>query len=321
MAFTVVIKPSSSDTVIIDTVSTMIDNDNDLNARLLGLEEGLVAGGSFESDSDGDGDPDGWTTTLYTNGAYTIITSGMATHGAKLIQFTKVIGAGNGGGEAIQNEFTAMQPGNLDLKFWYSSNGELISKVNAKLYDTDKNLVQTKELYSISDSTNFRAISASVTSPHADARFYKIQVQGALTTSFSGAFGFVRFDAIKIDNPPVNAAYAGNKYTISGSAGYISGPNIRVFIHSSTTEINTYHTVSSSGQISATTYLDLGGITGSETLFTAGPGIYTITTSIIITAGQQLIGPLITYAKSIGTDYFLTATSNFDGYEKSVEML
>jgi hypothetical protein len=88
------------------------NRDDFLNGQIGTFQSVGVQNGSFEVDSDSDGQPDSWTPTFFTNGTG-IITTSTSLEGANSYQFTHPGGAGNGGGKLV-SDFIQI----TDSTFW-----------------------------------------------------------------------------------------------------------------------------------------------------------------------------------------------------------
>lgn len=117
--------------------------------------ERLVTNGSFEVDSDSDGFPDQWTRTLYTGGAFSLVsdtgTGANSAHGLKAIKFTHPGGGGNGGGEIITHADTYIEatPNRTYWLSWMNKNSVagLTNSVEIIEYDATLTLLTTHQIY------------------------------------------------------------------------------------------------------------------------------------------------------------------------------
>lgn len=117
--------------------------------------ERLVTNGSFEVDSDSDGFPDQWTRTLYTGGAFALVsdtgTGANSAHGLKAIKFTHPGGGGNGGGQ-IQTHadtFIEVTPNRSYWLSWMNKNSVagLTNSVEILGYDATETQLYTHQIY------------------------------------------------------------------------------------------------------------------------------------------------------------------------------
>ncbi len=139
----------------------------------------LVLNGSFEDDAVGDGVPDSWDLTLYTDGAFVVDTATQF-HGQKSAKFTSV---GTGGGYLTSSSTFAVRASkaydvlfgikssvadvrNVVQVLWYKADGTASATASSTAYDE-----------SAANPTSWTAKVARVTVP-SDAYFAKIRLIG-----------------------------------------------------------------------------------------------------------------------------------------------
>jgi hypothetical protein len=92
---------------------------DNLNSRLAGVENEILANGSFENDLDADGEPDNWTITDYIDGSHAIDGT---TRGDGLNSLKCAITVGGGYVEATNGTFVPIYPGaRIEAGFIYKS--------------------------------------------------------------------------------------------------------------------------------------------------------------------------------------------------------
>lgn len=160
-----------------------------------------VLNGSFEIDSDSDGNPDSWTITDYAGGSHALYTTSPA-HGAQALSFVHPGGASNGGGHAESDYIECSQLTTLAIAFilWATAAGMKI-QVNALFYTAAKIYVSTTSIYSsTSNPTSATAYIYSFTPP-STARYMKIQLIGGYTDT--DVAGTCYFDDVRLNGNPV----------------------------------------------------------------------------------------------------------------------
>jgi hypothetical protein len=105
----------------------------------------LAENGSFETDSDSDGQPDSWTISPY-SGSAIAITEAIVTDGVKALEFNTGA-AGSGGGTATSNKF-AVTEGTVCSVNWsfYATNATTLNTFQIRWYDEDDVLQSTSTL-------------------------------------------------------------------------------------------------------------------------------------------------------------------------------
>lgn len=236
-----------------------------------------VLNGSFEIDSDSDGNPDSWTITDYAGGSHALYTTSPA-HGAQALSFVHPGGASNGGGHAESDYIECSQLTTLAIAFilWATAAGMKI-QVNALFYTAAKIYVSTTSIYSsTSNPTSATAYIYSFTPP-STARYMKIQLIGGYTDT--DVAGTCYFDDVRLNGNPV-ADLSVSEAKLAASA--VSQAKLKT----------------SSGEVSASA-------TGNLTLPGGEYGFYPQTkcTSYVSGGAQAmivLVGSTFTYATYIG---------------------
>ncbi len=174
---------------------------------------GLIANGSFEIDSSGDGVPDKWD-VVELAGATIAIDSDLSTDGANSLEF---VAAGSGGGTATTEDFFPVNDvEELTVKFdIIASIATLLCKVTVQWYDIAQAIISNDDVYS-SAANPLVWTGQTVTSvPPSGARFAKIQITGVDPTgaTLSGSVNFDRFNVFY----PVVVSGTFDNITITGN--------------------------------------------------------------------------------------------------------
>jgi len=190
---------------------------------LVGSRE-IIVNGSFESDADGDGIPDGWTRTLFTGGSFsheqsTAIGDLKSFHGARAIKFTSPGGAGNGGGYVDTTDFVECSENRAYWLSWQSKSSVagVRNKVDVTFYDSTKTLISTQNIFDSTTNPAAWTIQTAGFKPVANTRFVKFRFTGADNTNTTA--GDVWFDNIQIltlvfnNSIAVNVPCAGHTWT------------------------------------------------------------------------------------------------------------
>lgn len=101
---------ASAKLVLQDSAGTPVWTIDDIQPNIVqqdGARYNSALNGSFEVDTDGDGAPDNWVITTYTNGTQSLDTA-QTTHGGQSIKF---LSGGNGGGSATSESFFEVEQG------------------------------------------------------------------------------------------------------------------------------------------------------------------------------------------------------------------
>lgn len=189
-SYKVIVKDSA------DVTLYTLDNHGGGSLVDVSTQRSLVLNYSFENDDDGDGEPDNWTVTLYTNGTQTLDTSaGGQIHGAKALKFTST---GTGGGYA-ESDLFLVHEGQLVTSIWAmrSSDASVRNVVEIVWYDRAQNVLSTDSLYddSTTNPTSWTDEKGNATAP-TNARFAKIRLTGC--HSSNATVGSTWFDDMRV---------------------------------------------------------------------------------------------------------------------------
>lgn len=181
MAFTATTKPTQGDPTKKSLADVLIDNDNDLNTRVLAISgASLLKNGSFDADGDSDGIPDSWTRTLYTGGTFLLDTTDQQ-HSTKSVKFTSPGGLGNGGGYIENTDAFDCSPNRPLSVFWEmkSSAADVNNRVEITYYTAALASISTVSLFNTaSDNPTSWAGRVAHATPPATARFAKLRFYG-----------------------------------------------------------------------------------------------------------------------------------------------
>jgi hypothetical protein len=160
----------------------------------------LAENGSFETDSDSDGQPDSWTISPYAGSAIAI-TSAIVTDGTKALEFNTGA-SGSGGGTATSSKF-AVTEGTVCSVAWsfYATNATTLNTFQIKWYNEADVLQSTSTLTmpaSGSVPTSWTNYTEEVTA-HASATQGEIVLTG-ISSGGSNLSSKAYFDGIKVVN-------------------------------------------------------------------------------------------------------------------------
>ena len=202
----------NADVVFYTSADVVVYSDDDVNLESSTSSAGAynaVLNGSFEDDTDGDGNPDSWTITLYTGGSKTLDTTAQS-HGDTSIKFTSV---GTGGGYAESTNLFPVSPSEPYELSWdmKSDDAGVRNLVQIFWYKADSTASATASATALDDSTTNQTSWArevyNATAP-ADAYFAKIRLTGCHSsdaTSGSTWFDNVEFLHAKTHGARTNA--------------------------------------------------------------------------------------------------------------------
>ncbi len=168
----------------------------------------LIANGSFENDSDSDGQPDGWELTPYSGGQVTTERYNASSNpapqvhqGEAALRFVHPGGVGNGGGFATTAAFSPVTPGvDLEVTFALKTTVPTLRCVVDMLwYDSAKQLVSTTSVYDnqTSNPTVWGLFQQrAVVLPASAARFFKLRLTGGHDSV--AVAGSAYFDALQV---------------------------------------------------------------------------------------------------------------------------
>ena len=213
MAWTNITKPAVGEpTKQQSFASTVVDDLTFLYNSFLSLvgSRETVINGSFESDADGDGFPDGWTLTKYTGGTFSHETStaaadGKAIHGKRSIKFTSPGGGGNGGGFVTSTDFFEVTEGRNYGVTWQhkSSVAGIHNLAQIQFYDSTQTSISTSTLYDSSANPTGWVLQKAYVAAPVNGRYAKIILTGAKddnTTAGSAWFDDIRIGVVNFDN-------------------------------------------------------------------------------------------------------------------------
>ncbi len=179
MSYTAIDKPSAGDATRKALADALIDNDGFFNSVISSLSNTATVNGSFEIDSDLDGQPDEWTRTLYAGGTGAL-DSTESSHGGKSYKFVHPGGGGNGGGYVESGDYFEVSTQRKLLLQWQmkSSVAGIKNLVEVRFFDRTKAFLSSTTAYtSTANPTAWTVTSAAVTVP-ALARYAKMRFTG-----------------------------------------------------------------------------------------------------------------------------------------------
>jgi hypothetical protein len=200
MAWTDITKPSVGDAIKKSLIDDVIDDLSYLHDNLTssGSSGGSIENGSFETDSDADGIPDGWTRTLYTGGSATHETSDII-DGAKSYKFTRAAGASNGGGTLTSGFIACSILRRFDFSLLYKTSAAGIKvMVQVAFYDATETIIGSAQTVYTSTSNPLiwtMLVIEKVELPAA-AKWAKITLIGGYTDT--DVAGSVYFDDVRM---------------------------------------------------------------------------------------------------------------------------
>lgn len=186
-----------------------------------------VQNGSFEVDSDGNGQPDNWTLSTYLGGAGTLVTDAPA-HGAKALRLTHPGGAGNGGGyyESDYVICSSLIKAFHGFVHWASAAG-MHNKVVVRYFDKAKVYLSSADLYDSTDNPTTPTYFIVAFQPPANARYYKLQLIGGHSdTDVAGAAYFDGVGPVGMELFSPRYASATIDEVSSSEAGYLDVASI-----------------------------------------------------------------------------------------------
>ena len=196
------------------------DSLNFLNGSISTIAGTDIPNGSFEVDSDSDGQPDNWTKTLYTGGSGAIDTS-VPVHGAACYKFTHPGGVGNGGGYIDSDYFPCAAAFAVILKWfmWATTNTNLKCAVDILWYTKAKVYVSTTNLLTTTTPTTTTSQYIKTATPPATACFLKVRLSGGVNDTNPGSAQSAYFDGVTISKEQFHMETTGS-WTINASQTY-----------------------------------------------------------------------------------------------------
>lgn len=161
---------------------------------MVGTGGAVIRNGSFETDADSDGIPDGWSRGLYPGGSGAFETTSPA-HGAQSYKFVHPGGASNGGGylESDYVDIHALTAYAMTFISWASAAG-MKNMVQARYFDKAKVELGAGSPVTLWTSTSNPASATENTvgfTPPAAAKYLKFKLIGGYTdTNVAGAAYF-----------------------------------------------------------------------------------------------------------------------------------
>lgn len=175
---------------------------------------GIVTNGSFETDTDGDGDPDGWTVTRTGTVA---LDSTDANHGAQCLKFTSI---GSGGGYITSSSFMAVSANNT-YSIIFSVKSSVVNVrnlVTVSWYDLDQVIIAGSPVTVWDDSatnpTSWTEKRFSVT-PATGACYAKLTFHGCHSSNATS--GNTKYDNIRMFDERVSGLKIANNLDVTGN--------------------------------------------------------------------------------------------------------
>lgn len=167
----------------------------------------LLLNGSFEIDADADSEPDNWTITTQTNGAFTLCGHSLAdtncVSGSRAIKFTSIGGGSNGGGQAVSDFFEVSPLRPLKIEWlWYCTSSSAANFVKLDFYDAAQAFISPTVTVFQKQSTNpnptswAHAFGCAV--PPATARYAKLTLIGCDSSVPTACSTY--FDGVAVSN-------------------------------------------------------------------------------------------------------------------------
>lgn len=270
---------------------------------------GLVTNGSFEDDTDGDGDPDGWTVTRTGTVA---LDATDANHASQCLKFTST---GSGGGYITSTDFMEVSANNsYSIIFSVKSSvADVRNLVTVSWYDLDQVIIAGSPVTVWDDSatnpTSWTEKRFSVT-PATGACFAKLTFHGCHSsdaTSGNTKYDYIRmFDERMGDLSVYNVDMLGTLTVESQDAGATVGPSVILYRNSaSPAASDVIGEVQFSGEDSAGNtqlYAQIHGVISDPTS-TSEDGQLVIQTTVAGTAADRVtVGQGMQIGSPTGTD-------------------
>lgn len=153
------------------------DNYGEGTSSVLQGNFNLVLNGSFEQDTNGDGEPDDWTVVEYTGSGGVTLDSTEQIHGLYSLKFTST---GSGGGYATSDYFEVQGSRTFAVSFSIlASVATVHNQVDIIWYTAAKAVISTSTLYddTATNPTSWTFKSYSATAP-ATARYARVRLYG-----------------------------------------------------------------------------------------------------------------------------------------------
>lgn len=167
----------------------------------------LLLNGSFEIDADANSEPDNWTITPQTNGAFTLTGHSLAdtncVSGSRAIKFTSIGGGSNGGGQAVSDFFEVSPLRPLKIEWlWYCTSSSAANFVKIDFYDAAQAFISPtvtvfQKLATNPNPTSWaHAFGCAV--PPATARYAKLTLIGCDSSVPTACSTY--FDGVAVSN-------------------------------------------------------------------------------------------------------------------------
>lgn len=214
--FVTIDKPDVGDPTEKSLVDAIIDDLGFLWATVAPLASTASVNGSFEIDSDSDGQPDEWTQTLYAGGSGAI-DAAVAAHGRNAYKFVHPGGGGNGGGYLESTSYFEVSTQRPMLLQWQmkSSVAGIKNIVEVRFFDKDQSFLSTVTAYSSTANPTAWTVTARQVTVPASARYAKLRFTGG--DSAVSTAGSTWFDDIVILQNDSRAPVGITTYTANGT--------------------------------------------------------------------------------------------------------
>jgi hypothetical protein len=201
------------DLVIQDRLGNIVITQDNANPGAIGQDvSGLVPNGSFEIDTDGNGQPDSWTLVSLA-GSTNALDATTQTDGAYSYRFTG-IGVAGGGTITSQDFFPVNGVNDLNVKWdMFSSITGLGNTVTLKWYDSTFVFISNSVLYNSTAPPLVWTTTQVASTPPGTARFAKLVFAGVNATTGPGSTWYDRVSAF---------------YPTSGSVGIFGNITIQL---------------------------------------------------------------------------------------------
>lgn len=167
-----------------DSTSTLVTEELQLNPDnvVSGFDSGLVPNGSFETDSNADDVPDGWTNDVNATGSNNGLETGVGNTGAGT-QSWRTQSTGNGGGELVTtNPFPVNDFDDLNVQFVLRSTVATVRNiVRVEWYDVTDTLISSTDVYDSTANPAAFTQQAFTASPPSGARLARLRIIGGTT--------------------------------------------------------------------------------------------------------------------------------------------
>lgn len=171
-----------------------------------------VQNGSFEVDSDSDGQPDNWTLSTYPGGSGSVITD-VPPEGIRALGLVHPGGSGNGGGyyESDYVICSSLVQKVISFVHWSTAAG-MHNRVAVRFFDKSKVFLSTTVLYDSTANPTIPTNLVAAFTPPATSRYFKIDLFGGMTdanvagTAYFDAVAFAGLEATAIVSAPISIA-------------------------------------------------------------------------------------------------------------------